>query len=102
MRKILLISITGLLALGLTYAPGFSAQVGDIQKNNEALKAKVLQKYDLNGNGVLDPEELQALKEDNEAMIQKAKERVRERLERYDLNKNGKLDPEERELMLRE
>jgi len=102
MRKTILISIASLLALGLMFTPAFSAQVGEIQKNNEAIKAKVLEKYDFNGNGVLDPEELKALKEDNDALIKRAKERVLERLERYDLNKNGRLDPEEREMMLRE
>ena len=100
MRKLLLIGITSIVASALTFTTTFSAQ-WDVQRKNEEMKARVLEKYDYNGNGVLDPEELKALKEDNDATIKRAKERMLELLDRYDLNKNGRLDPEEREIFLK-
>ncbi len=102
MNKSLLITITGFLVSVVMFASLTSAQPADPQGQNEQMKARVLEKYDYNHNGVLDPEELKALKEDNDAIIRQAKERVRERLERYDVNGNGKLDPEEREMLLRD
>jgi len=96
MRKSLLISVTSLVALGLMFTPAFSAQAWETYKNNEKIKAQVLEKYDYNRNGVLDPEELKSLKEDNDAAIKRARERVLQRLEQQDLNNNGRLDPEEK------
>ncbi len=98
MRKSLLISITSFLALEFMFTPALLAQEWDSYKKNEEMKARVLQKYDYNGNGVLDPEELQSLKEENDAIINRVRERV---LERYDLNKNGRIDPEERKMFLK-
>lgn len=59
-------------------------------------RARLLEKYDANHNGVLDPEEKAAAKADWEAH---RKERDAKLLERFDANHNGVLDPEEREAM---
>ena len=101
-RSLVIVSITTLVALGLMVTSALSAEVWNrnTYKTNAEIMAKVLEKYDYNRNGVLDPEELKALKEDNEAMIKGAKQRVLELLERYDLNKNGRLDSEERKMFL--
>jgi hypothetical protein len=102
MRKSLLIGIGGFLALGLMFSSAHSARDWDAQKNAEEMRARVLEKYDRNANGVLDPDELKLLKEDNDAIIKATRERVQQRLERYDLNKNGRIDPEEREMFLKD
>jgi len=102
MRKSLLIGIGGFLALGLMFSSAHSARDWDAQKNAEEMKARVLEKYDRNANGVLDPDELKLLREDNDAIIKATRERVQQRLERYDLNKNGRIDPEEREMFLKD
>ena len=59
-------------------------------------QAQLLEKYDANHNGVLDPEEKAAAKADWEAH---RKEREAKMLERFDANHNGTIDPEEREAM---
>ncbi len=56
-------------------------------------RAKLLEKYDVNHNGVLDPEEKAAARADREAH---RKARQAKLLEKYDANHNGVLDPEER------
>jgi len=58
--------------------------------------AQLLEKYDANHNGVLDPEEKAAAKAEWESH---RKEREAKMLERFDANHNGVLDPEEREAM---
>jgi Ca2+-binding EF-hand superfamily protein len=55
-------------------------------------KAALLAKYDVNHNGVLDPEEKEAAKKDWEA---RRAEHQAKMLEKYDTNHNGKIDPEE-------
>jgi hypothetical protein len=57
-------------------------------------QAQLLEKYDANHNGVLDPEEKAAAKADWEA---NRAEREKKMLERFDANHNGVLDPEEKE-----
>jgi Ca2+-binding EF-hand superfamily protein len=55
-------------------------------------RAALLEKYDANHNGVLDPEEKEAAKKDWEA---RRAEHQAKMLEKYDTNHNGKIDPEE-------
>jgi len=55
---------------------------------------QLLEKYDANHNGVLDPEEKAAARKDWQARREQARAKF---LEKYDTNKNGKIDPEERE-----
>jgi EF hand len=57
-------------------------------------QAQLLEKYDANHNGVLDPEEKAAAKAEWEAH---RKEREARMLERFDANHNGVLDPEEKQ-----
>ena len=59
-------------------------------------QAQLLEKFDANHNGVLDPEEKAAAKADWES---RHKERQAKMLERFDANHNGTIDPEEREAM---
>jgi Ca2+-binding EF-hand superfamily protein len=59
-------------------------------------EAQLLEKYDANHNGVLDPEEKEAAKAEWQAHRQ---EREAKMLERFDTNHNGKIDPEERQAM---
>ena len=61
--------------------------------------AQLLEKYDANKNGVLDPEEKEAAKAEWQAH---RKEREAQMLERFDANKNGVLDPEEKEAARKE
>jgi Ca2+-binding EF-hand superfamily protein len=57
-------------------------------------QARILERYDANHNGVLDPEEKAAMQADREA---RHKEREARLLAKYDTNHNGVLDPEEKE-----
>jgi len=59
-------------------------------------QAQLLEKFDANHNGVLDPEEKAAAKAEWESH---RKEREAKMLERFDANHNGTIDPEEREAM---
>jgi Ca2+-binding EF-hand superfamily protein len=59
-------------------------------------QAQLLEKFDANHNGVLDPEEKAAAKAEWEAH---RAERQAKMLERFDANHNGTIDPEEREAM---
>jgi hypothetical protein len=52
-------------------------------------REKILQKYDANKNGVLDPEEREAAKKDRQQLKTKA-------LEKFDKDGDGKLNEEER------
>jgi Ca2+-binding EF-hand superfamily protein len=54
----------------------------------------ILEKFDANKNGMLDPDEREAAREAGRARMAEHNEK---RLERFDANKNGVLDPEERE-----
>ena len=51
---------------------------------------ELYKKYDVNGNGKLDPEEIASIKKDREA----------ETLKKYDKNGNGKLDDDEKAAQL--
>src|SRR6266487_1375352 len=62
-------------------------------------QAQLLEKFDANHNGVLDPEEKAAAKAEWEAHRQ---EREAKMLERLDANHNGVLDPEEKEAARKE
>ena len=68
---------------------GFGGRGGRHHFDEKAL----LEKYDANHNGVLDPEEKEAAKKDWEARRAAHQAKM---LERYDTNHNGKIDPEER------
>jgi EF hand domain-containing protein len=59
-------------------------------------RAQLLEKFDANHNGVLDPEEKAAAKAEWQAH---RKEREAKMLERFDANHNGTIDPEERQAM---
>src|ERR1041384_5720451 len=62
-------------------------------------QAQLLEKFDANHNGVLDPEEKAAAKAEWESH---RKEREAKMLERFDANHNGVLDPEEKEAARKE
>jgi len=59
-------------------------------------QAQLLEKFDANHNGVLDPEEKAAAKAEWESH---RKERQAKLLEKFDTNHNGTIDPEERQAM---
>lgn len=91
---ILAVAIAGLIA-----AP---ADAGQGKKNKEPLRAKILQRFDKNGNSQLDPDEKAA------AMAERQKHRQGKAkgagnggfkgriLQRFDANGNGQLDPDEK------
>ena len=60
-------------------------------------RAQILQKYDTNGDGKLDPQERAAMRADLKAKWQAKKA---EMLAKYDTNRDGKLEPEERKVMI--
>ncbi|PYQ46446.1 MAG: hypothetical protein DMF77_00810, partial [Acidobacteria bacterium] len=62
-------------------------------------QARLLEKFDANHNGVLDPEEKAAAKAEWESH---RKEREAKMLERFDANHNGVLAPEEKEAARKE
>src|SRR6185369_10191809 len=64
----------------------------------EALKMRINARYDRNGNGVLDPDELQTMQADRDKLSAFKGAALR----RYDANHNGVLDPDERQRMLTE
>jgi Ca2+-binding EF-hand superfamily protein len=63
-------------------------------------EAQLLEKYDANHNGVLDPEEKEAARKEFRARREQGREQHQARLlEKFDTNHNGKIDPEERQAM---
>jgi hypothetical protein len=93
----LALALTATLAAG---AAGFAAaNTGTAAADDAGVgwKQKLLEKYDTNGNGQLDPSERAQMRADMKA---KRQERRQEMLAKYDLNKDGKLEPDERRLML--
>src|SRR5207237_8605995 len=68
------------------------ARVGGHRRPNMD-KAALLEKYDANHNGVLDPDEKAAMKKDWDAHRAARHAKL---LEKYDTNHNGTIDPEER------
>jgi Ca2+-binding EF-hand superfamily protein len=54
----------------------------------------ILEKFDANKNGVLDPDEREAAREAGHARMEERRQKM---LERFDANKNGTLDPDEKE-----
>jgi EF hand domain-containing protein len=63
-------------------------------------EAQLLEKYDANHNGVLDPEEKEAARKEFRARRAQGREQHQARLlEKFDTNHNGKIDPEERQVM---
>jgi len=59
-------------------------------------RTQMLEKYDTNKNGVLDPEEKAVIRKEGEARREAAQ---KESLKKYDKNGDGKLDQEERAAM---
>jgi Ca2+-binding EF-hand superfamily protein len=64
----------------------------------EALKARINARYDRNGNGVLEPDEVHTMQADRDKLSVFKGAALR----RYDANHNGVLDPAERQRMLTE
>jgi hypothetical protein len=67
--------------------------------NGGAWKAKMLQKYDTNGDGKLDDTERAAMRADRQAKREARKEKM---LQKFDTNGDGKLEPSERAAMQEE
>ncbi|HEY1558564.1 MAG TPA: hypothetical protein VGF94_27260 [Kofleriaceae bacterium] len=76
---------------------GGIAAADDLGGGGAGMKAKLLQKYDANGDGKLDAQERAQMRADFKA---KRTERKAERLAKYDANKDGKLEPSERKVMI--
>jgi len=64
----------------------------------EALKARVNARYDQNGNGLLEPGEVQTMQADRDKLSVFKGAALR----RYDVNHNAVLDPAERDRMVTE
>ena len=75
-----------LIALGLFLALTPALHAGQAKADADAKHAKMLAKFDVNHNGVLDPDEKAALAKFKADLIAK-----------YDKNGDGKLDDAERE-----
>jgi Ca2+-binding EF-hand superfamily protein len=93
-------NMTGLV-VGLAVASSAAlalAQDGAVEgrrghRHGGQMKAHLLEKYDANKNGVLDPEEKEAAKADREKFRAERKQRM---LERFDANHDGVLDEAEK------
>lgn len=68
---------------------GLSAAAKKMEQHQARRELSALKKYDANGNGMLDPQEVDAKKADAKAKRDAAV------LKKYDANGNGVLDPEE-------
>ena len=91
-----LVVATAVAGAGITIAraeQGDDKGFGGRHGRHHMDQAALLEKYDVNHNGVLDPEEKAAARKDWEA--RKAARQAR-MLEKYDVNHNGVLDPEEK------
>ena len=65
-----------------------------------AREAKMLERFDANHNGTLDPEEKEAAKKEFQGRREQGREQHRaQQLEKFDTNHNGTIDPEERVAM---
>ncbi len=98
MKKMIAALVVATAAAGVTNAradQGDDTGLGGGRRHHRNKQA-LLEKYDVNHNGVLDPEEKEAAKKDFEA---RRAERHAKLLEKYDTNHNGTLDPEERTAM---
>jgi len=97
-----LLYIFGLSLVLLSAHPGIT-QVAEQPAHKERLKAAILEKYDLNRNGVLDPEEREAWQKDRDALLQQLRDKMAAQraaiLQQYDTNHNGVLDPDEQEAL---
>src|SRR3954470_17804701 len=96
MKKTTAALVVATAAAGVTIARADQADdtgMGGNHRHRGPSQAQLLEKYDANHNGVLDPEEKAAAKADWEAH---RKEREAKLLEKYDANHNGVLDPEEK------
>jgi EF hand domain-containing protein len=90
-----LVAVTAAAGLAMAYADqGDDKGFGGRHGRRGPDRAQMLEKYDANKNGVLDPEEKEAAKAEWQAH---RKEREAKLLERFDANKNGVLDPEEKQ-----
>jgi len=97
MKKTIAALVVATAAAGVTLAradqgddKGFGGRGG---RHHHFDEKALLERYDANHNGVLDPEEKEAARKDWEA--RRAAHRAK-MLEKYDTNHNGKIDPEER------
>lgn len=58
------------------------------------MQSLIMEKYDANGNGRIDPEEAEKIREDAEELYNR---KVAELLAKYDADGNGRIDPAEKE-----
>lgn len=78
-----------LLAACLGGLDALGQDAPSLKEKGEKVQQKQLEKFDANGNGTLDPEELAAMKEHR-------KKEKEERLKQFDANGDGKLDAAEK------
>ncbi len=88
------------LTLCLVSSPGFAKPI-EGQDNHPSRRARILERFDTNGDGVLDDSEKQATKEARTARREKRKDRRHGKrrqtiLEQFDVNGDGMLDESER------
>ena len=67
--------------------------------NVEAMKARIMEKFDVNKDGQLDDSEKEAIKKDFEAKAAEAKAKF---MEKFDTNKDGQIDDAEKEAIKKE
>jgi Ca2+-binding EF-hand superfamily protein len=89
-----LVAVSAAAGLALAQPNGDEKGFGGRHGRRGPDQAQLLEKFDANKNGVLDPEEKEAAKSEWQAH---RKEREAKMLERFDANRNGVLDPEEKE-----
>ena len=84
-------AVSSLFAASMVQAAneGLSAAAKKMEQHQARRELSALKKYDANGNGMLDPQEVEAKKADAKAKRDAAV------LKKYDANGNGVLDPEE-------
>jgi len=90
-RPLIIAVCTAVLALPLT-----ARAAPDKNPDREARRAAMLKKFDANGNGQLDPEEREKMREEMAKGEGRDPERMKKMLERFDKDGDGKLSEEER------
>ena len=87
--------VTIAATLGFVSTPGF-ANPADGEGRISSRRAKILERFDTNGNGVIDPSEREAIGKARMERRGERRERCKYFMKKFDANGDGQLDEQER------